>query len=106
MALMVMMTAWSVASAVCSSSWLMLSFSGFVLSSVILLLALADDSAGVFIVLGTTCYVSSFSTMYLIWVEALPMLAYLPPCGWLSWYALDSDHDHDNRHMVVGPRCV
>ena len=74
-ALMIMMTAWSVASAVCSSSWLMLSFAGFVLSSVLLLLAQADENAGVFMMLGAACYISSFSTMYLIWAEALPMLA-------------------------------
>ena len=74
-ALMIMMTAWSVGSAVCSSSWLMLSFSGFVLSSVLLLLTQVDDNAGVFFVLGAACYISSFSTMYLIWAEALPMLA-------------------------------
>lgn len=74
-ALMIMMTAWSVASAVCSSSWLMLSFAGFVLSSVLLLLTQVNDNAGVFFVLGAACYISSFSTMYLIWAEALPMLA-------------------------------
>ena len=73
--LIAMMTAWSAGSVVCDSSWLMLSFCGFILSSVLLLLLPADEFTAIFVIMAIICYGLSFSTMYLIATEAAPALA-------------------------------